>query len=102
MACVASTSCWTCLKVRSRDRLATASRAPRRLDRPLSSPSHLAELDEYLACYLDDDPAACEREINDRQELSEALLSQGEMLERELSNRDGRAGGSGNWGNLAP
>eukprot|EP00584_Thalassiosira_punctigera_P020174 CAMPEP_0172549518 /NCGR_PEP_ID=MMETSP1067-20121228/18578_1 /TAXON_ID=265564 ORGANISM="Thalassiosira punctigera, Strain Tpunct2005C2" /NCGR_SAMPLE_ID=MMETSP1067 /ASSEMBLY_ACC=CAM_ASM_000444 /LENGTH=154 /DNA_ID=CAMNT_0013336911 /DNA_START=82 /DNA_END=546 /DNA_ORIENTATION=- len=41
------------------------------------------ELDEFLGCYVEHHPEACEEEIDDRQELSEALLVQGEMMEHE-------------------
>eukprot|EP00585_Thalassiosira_rotula_P010191 CAMPEP_0196142050 /NCGR_PEP_ID=MMETSP0910-20130528/10870_1 /TAXON_ID=49265 /ORGANISM="Thalassiosira rotula, Strain GSO102" /LENGTH=154 /DNA_ID=CAMNT_0041403303 /DNA_START=125 /DNA_END=586 /DNA_ORIENTATION=+ len=41
------------------------------------------ELDEFLECYIED-PEACEEEIDGRQNLSEALLVQGEMMEHEI------------------
>lgn len=39
------------------------------------------ELDEYRGCYVENGPEACESEINDRQDLAEALLVQSEMME---------------------
>mmetsp|Transcript_24269 Transcript_24269/g.41530 ORF Transcript_24269/g.41530 Transcript_24269/m.41530 type:complete len:142 (-) Transcript_24269:244-669(-) len=42
------------------------------------------ELDEYLGCYVEHGPEECEKEIDERQDLSEALLVQGEMLEHDI------------------
>eukprot|EP00578_Thalassiosira_sp_NH16_P012053 CAMPEP_0181112060 /NCGR_PEP_ID=MMETSP1071-20121207/19613_1 /TAXON_ID=35127 /ORGANISM="Thalassiosira sp., Strain NH16" /LENGTH=177 /DNA_ID=CAMNT_0023196007 /DNA_START=113 /DNA_END=646 /DNA_ORIENTATION=- len=47
------------------------------------------ELDEYLGCFVEDGPEACEKEIDDRQDLSEALLVQGEMREHQRYVQDG-------------
>ncbi|KAL3808459.1 hypothetical protein ACHAXA_008289 [Cyclostephanos tholiformis] len=41
------------------------------------------ELDEYMGCFVENGPEACDHEINNRQELSEALLVQGEMREHQ-------------------
>lgn len=41
------------------------------------------ELDDHLGCFVEDGPEACENEIDDRQDLSEALLVQGEMREHQ-------------------
>jgi len=47
------------------------------------------ELDEYLGCYVEHGPEACENEINDRQDLAEALLVQGEMMEHNRYVQEG-------------
>ncbi|KAL3757059.1 hypothetical protein ACHAWU_002898 [Discostella pseudostelligera] len=39
------------------------------------------ELDGYLDCYVGDNPHDCQEEVDDRQDLAEALLVQAEMRE---------------------
>lgn len=47
------------------------------------------ELDEYLGCYVDNGPEACEQEIDERHGLSEALLVQGEIREHQRYVQEG-------------
>ncbi|KAL7543371.1 hypothetical protein ACHAXR_012718 [Thalassiosira sp. AJA248-18] len=47
------------------------------------------ELDEYLGCHVEDGPEECDKEIDERQALSEALLVQGEMMEHNRYIQEG-------------
>lgn len=47
------------------------------------------ELDQYNECYYESEPEACQKEIDDRHDLVDALLLQGEMQQRDHYLKEG-------------
>lgn len=48
-----------------------------------------AELEQFQGCFYESDPKACAKEIHDRKDLADALLLQGELMERNECVQDG-------------
>ena len=47
------------------------------------------ELENFQGCFYEGGPEACAKEIDDRKDLADALLLQGELIERNRYIKDG-------------